>query len=154
MIKLPNYLRRAPLCHYIDKRVMRAPRKNRPRKRQIRVQDDCLLDDLAERVWYEGSAEHKDVLSFRGLPELRSDASICPRHISSREQVTEWLRTAIRTGAVGPPWEGDYPRYVWYMTDGTVYEARLTNRGSGAYKGYPLEEAEWPRGIQDLYAGN
>ena len=68
--------------------------------------------------------------------------------------VTGWLRSAIRRGATGGPWEGGFPRYVWYESDGTVFEGRLVNRGNGAYKGYPLYQDEWPAGIQGLYGGS
>lgn len=26
------------------------------------------------------------------------------------------------------------------------------NRGTGSYKGYPLTEGEWPKGIEEVYA--
>jgi hypothetical protein len=38
------------------------------------------------------------------------------------------------------------------MTGSIVFEARLVNRGSGEYKGYPLESDEWPNGVEELYA--
>ena len=65
--------------------------------------------------------------------------------------ITEWLRDAIRRGATGTPWEGTFPRYVWYKHEETVFEGRLVNRVTGEYKGYPLERDEWPDGIEDVY---
>ncbi len=59
---------------------------------------------------------------------------------------------AIRRGAVGTPWEGNFPRYVWYKHGATVFEGRLVNQGAGEYKGYPLGENDWPAGIEALYA--
>ena len=59
---------------------------------------------------------------------------------------------ASRRGAIGAPWEGEFPRYVWYKHDDTVFEARLLNRETGSYKGYPLDENEWPNGIERVYA--
>lgn len=132
---------------------MRSTRRKRPRRRVISVPANTDLERLAVRVVYEGSPEHKDVPSFAGPPRLRADASCCPRYIRDREIVTEWLRSAIRRGATGGPWEGGFPRYVWYENDGTVFEGRLVNRGQGAYKGYPLYEDEWPGGIEELYGG-
>ena len=38
------------------------------------------------------------------------------------------------------------------MHGNTVFEARLVNRESGSYKGYPLDSDEWPKGIESLYA--
>lgn len=110
------------------------------------------LEALAERVTYVGSVEHKDVPGFAGQPRLRADASCCPRDIVDVNLVSEWLRSAIRKGATGAPWEGEFPRYVWYKRDETVFEGRLVNREVGTYKGYPLDGDEWPPGIEVIYA--
>lgn len=56
----------------------------------------------------------------------------------------------MRSGAVGAPWEGDFPRYVWRREGDVVYEARLINREIGEYKGYPLQRDEWPEGLDGL----
>ena len=66
--------------------------------------------------------------------------------------VNEWLRSAIRRGAISADSSGEFPRYVWHKEEDTVFEARLVNRGNGSYKGYPINEDEWPRGIEQLYA--
>ncbi len=131
---------------------MRAPSRRRPRKRVIHVPPNTDLSDLANRVAYVGSPEHKDFPSFAGQPKRRADASICPRHIRDADRVTEWLRAAIRRGLIDGHWDGNFPRHVWYKDGDTVYEARLVNRGSGEYKGYPLNDDEWPRGIEEFYA--
>ena len=47
-------------------------------------------------------------------------------------------------GATGAPWEGLFPRYVWYKDSDKVFEGRLVNRSSGSYKGYLLDSREWP----------
>ena len=112
---------------------------------------DTDLDSLSENVCYVGSPEHKDIPSFAGQPRLRADASCCPRNLADVKTLTGWLRTAIKRGAVGPPWEGTFPRYVWYKHGDTVFEGRLVNRGSGSYKGYPLAGNEWPDGIELKY---
>ena len=130
---------------------MRSPKRKRPPKREIRVPPDTDLDSLASRVIYAGSPEHKDFPSFAGQPRPRADASLCPRWITDRNMVSRWLRAAIRKGAVGAPWESGFPRYVWHKENGVVFEGRLTNRGSGHYKGYPLDSSEWPSGIEALY---
>ena len=133
---------------------MRAPRRHRPQVREVNVRPGVDLDDLARRASYIGSAEHKDVVSFAGQPRLRADASCCPRDTAQdQEQINEWLRSAIRAGVTGSPWEGAFPRYVWYKNEDTVYEGRLVNRGAGQYKGYPLHRNEWPRGIEEIYGG-
>lgn len=133
---------------------MRAPHRRRPRVREVHVRSDVDLDDLAHRVSYIGSPEHKDVVSFAGPPRLRADASRCPLATAqAQEQINEWLGCAIRAGATGEPWEGEFPRYVWYKHEDAVYEGRLVNRELGQYKGYPLHRNEWPRGIEEMYGG-
>lgn len=132
---------------------MRAPKRKRGRIRTIHVQSGVDLDRLADRIRYIGSMEHKDYHSFAGPPRLRSDATPCPREIKDPTMICEWLRIAIRRGATGGPWEGDFPRYVWYKLDNVVYEGRLVNRGLGDYKGYKLNENEWPENIEAFYGG-
>lgn len=126
---------------------MRAPRRRRPRRRSIHVPPDTNLADLASRASYVGSPEHKDSFGFAGQPRPRVDASLCPRGIQDLEVVTGWLRSAIRKGSTGAPWEGEFPRYVWHREGDVVFEARLVNRVQGSYKGYPLNEDEQPPGI-------
>ena len=133
---------------------MRAPQRRRPKRREIHAPPpEVDLDALADRVRYVGSPEHKDVPSFAGPPRLRADASCCPRDLTGNlERIHAWLKEAIRSGAVGAPWEGGFPRYVWYKYRTTVFEGRLVNRETGEYKGYPLRRDEWPAGIEEAYA--
>ena len=126
---------------------MRAARRRRPRRRSIHVPPSTNLANLAARASYVGSPEHKDSVSFAGQPRPRGDASLCPREIQDLEVITGWLRSAIREGSTGAPWEGDFPRYVWHREGDVVFEARLVNREKGSYKGYPLNEDERPPGI-------
>jgi len=106
------------------------------------------LAALAERVHYVGSPEHKDAPTFAGQPAPRADASICDPEFASRlGEMNEWLKAALRDGRVGGPWEGDFPRYAWHREGDDVFEARLVNRGQGAYKGYRLRPEEHPSGL-------
>jgi len=61
------------------------------------------------------------------------------------------LRDAIRMGAVSANFEGSFPRYAWFKNEGVVYEARLINRELGQYKGYPLNDDEWPAELGSYY---
>lgn len=129
---------------------MKAPKHRRQRSREpIEPPEGVNLAALARRASYAGSVEHKDAPSEAGWPRPRADAYICDRAWIGRfAEITRMLRQAIRSGAIGGPWEGDFPRYVWYKAaDGSVYEARLINKASGQYKGYKLEEAERPKGM-------
>jgi hypothetical protein len=132
---------------------MRAPRRRRPLVRVIgTIPAGIDLTQLAARAQYVGSPEHKDVPSFAGHPKPRADAAICDRSLAdSQTQITQWLRDALTRGVVGGPWEGAFPRYVWHLEGGIVFEGRLVNRIQGQYKGYPLNEDEWPPHIAEYY---
>ena len=128
---------------------MRATGRRRARRRRFFVEPGIDLNEVADRVVYVGSPEHKDVPGFAGQPRPRADASICPRDVSDRETVSEWLRSAIRAGATGAPWERGFPRYVWYKDGDTVYEGRLVNRERGLVQGLSAR----PYGVAARYRG-
>ncbi|GII75217.1 hypothetical protein Sru01_01990 [Sphaerisporangium rufum] len=124
---------------------MRAPHRRRPLRRvRTSPPEGVALKELAERVSYVGSAEHKSYPSFAGQPRLRADASKYDPKLADPARITEWLRETVAQGNVGAPWEGDFPRYAWHRVNDVVYEARLVNRELGQYKGYPLGPEEWP----------
>jgi hypothetical protein len=93
---------------------------------------------IAARAIYAGSPEHK-------VPHKRIDATACPADLGvGQEDLTAWIRKAIRAGAAGGLVEGGFPRYVWYRDGDRCFEGRLTNQGRGEYKGYPVEPEEVP----------
>ena len=57
----------------------------------------------------------------------------------------------MKKGCVSAFFEGEFPRYVWYKDGRVVYEARLINKTLGQYKGYPLNDDEWPEFIENFY---
>lgn len=128
--------------------TMRAPSRRRPHIRRQSVEEGADLESIADTVRYVGSPEHKSYLSPAGTPQLRADASPCPKDLATLETLTGWLKEAIRLGNVGAPWEGGYPRYAWIDSNGTCFEARLVNQGNGEYKGYPLRGDERPDWIR------
>jgi len=81
---------------------MRAPRRKRPLRRRVAgPQPGMDHGEIARRVSYIGSPEHKDTPSFAGQPKPRADASICDRQLTQeRDRVTDWLRAAILRGAI------------------------------------------------------
>jgi len=130
---------------------MRSPGRRRPQRRKMveSLPERDELAALAESVSYVGSPEHKRHPSFAGPARPRADASQCdPGFRSRRSEIGMWLREGIRTGMIGEPWDGRFPRYVWYQEGGCLYEARLVNRGTGEYKGYALRADEWPEGAK------
>lgn len=123
---------------------MRTPARRRPRKdTRYRPGHQTELAELAEKVTYIPSPEHKNYLTSAGPGRLRSDATACPRGLDP-DQVLRWLREAIGNGNVSAAFEGDFPRYAWARVDGACYEARLSNSGLGEYKGYPILDQEAP----------
>lgn len=107
--------------------------------------------ELAARVSYTGSPEHKNATTFAGRPRPRADATICDSSFADRlQQIQLWLRTAIRMQCFAGPWENGFPRYVWYKSGDTVFQGRLVNRVSGQYKGWQLSRDEWPGGIDQF----
>ena len=123
---------------------MRTAKRRRPLKRD-RLDEDATvdLDGMARKVDYILTPEHKDYKTTAGPGKLRSDASACPRDLDFAD-VRDWLRQAIRARQVSADFEGEFPRYIWARVDGRVYEARLSNSGLGAYKGYPIRDYESP----------
>jgi hypothetical protein len=109
--------------------------------------------EVAQRVEYVGSAEHKSHPSPAGPPKLRhNDASSCdPRYVDrSADQLvyapgpTNALREAIASERTSDL-VGAFPKYVWGVLDGELYEARLVNHERGQYKAYTLkDDAELP----------
>jgi hypothetical protein len=93
------------------------------------------LAQLAKRVRYVGSVEHKRYPSFAGKPRPRADATLCDPSLTDPVLLTKWLADGVRAGQIGAPWEGEFPRYVWVRPGKSWYEARLTNAVLGQYKG-------------------
>jgi hypothetical protein len=128
---------------------MRATKRRRPLRRSPCVVPVGVdLVSLAARVSYVGSPEHKTFPSFAGPPRPRADATKCDPTMADRDVLTAWLRQAVADGHIGEPWEGDFPRYVWHLQDGVMYEGRLVNQELGQYKGWPLDPDQWPEGVQ------
>lgn len=101
--------------------------------------------EVAAKVSYVGSPEHKDHPSPLGPPRLRSDATRCETHMTRDVAAnTAALREGILRLCVSPVFESGYPKYVWTWVDGVLYEARHINGPEGTYKGYRLEEVERP----------
>jgi hypothetical protein len=112
------------------------------RRERIEPPAGVTLEQLAERVAYVGSVEHKRYPSFAGRPRPRADATLCNPSFKDADQLTEWVRKGLKSGQIGAPWEGDFPRYVWLRVEDAWYEARLVNQTLGQYKGYELGEAD------------
>ena len=105
------------------------------------------LEEISCCVSYAGSPDHKTAWYYDNqIPHPRADAEKCPPNfLHSKEAyqtVLAHLREAIKNGFVSEAFEGNFPRFVWSNAfgDGIVYEARLTNKERGIYKGYPRSD--------------
>lgn len=128
---------------------MRTPSRQRAMRRSLLAPPPGVnLQDVASKLKYVGSPEHKSRPSFAGpAPKLRSDASKCDPSLGNARQLTGWLRNGLKEGNLGAPWEGSFPRYIWYFGKGQWYEGRLVNRDQGHYKGYPVDADQLPNGL-------
>ncbi|OJU74362.1 MAG: hypothetical protein BGO09_11090 [Bacteroidetes bacterium 47-18] len=135
---------------------MRSPNRQRPLPNKLTKNPNVKhLEAIKDKVSYVGSVEHKDAPSrlIEGkIPRPRPDASMCPRWINDLDLVNKWLKIAFEKGAVCDYFEGDFPRYVWFKYENTVFMGRLINKESGEYKGFPINQFEWPPGINKIYA--
>lgn len=113
------------------------------------------LDEMARRVRYVGSIEHKTYPSPAGEPRPRHDASKCPRLAPERwAELSDALRAAVRAGYVSEAVDpGGLPRYVWGKLDGALYEARHLSTPGDGYKAYPVEEFELPESLRAALGG-
>lgn len=118
-----------------------------PRKRIVAWPWSEPAAEVAARVTYVGSSEHKPHPSPAGPPKLRhNDASACdPRYINRDADPiaytpapTSALRAAIAAEQTSE-FVGPFPKYVWGVLDGELYEARLVNHEVGTYKAYALK---------------
>jgi len=57
---------------------------------------------------------------------------------------TAALREGIKGRRTSSIFEGGFPKYVWTWMGDDLYEARHINGPQGSYKGYRLEQPEWP----------
>lgn len=131
---------------------MRAPKRRSPLKRQFVGVLPENTEAIAGAATYIGSPEHKNTGSFAGQRHPRRDASLCDIRFSTQQaMLTAWLIAGIRKGCCSTFGDGEFPKYVWYKDVETVYEARLVNKSTGEYKGYPLSREEWPNGVENYY---
>ena len=120
-------------------------RHRRPKRRAIGPWNgDASPKNTASRARYVGSQEHKGHPSPTGPPALRSDATPCDPEIKW-DDINAALQEAIRRCCTSAVFEQGFPKYVWGWIDEDLYEARHLNGRAGSYKGYRLEEVEYPR---------
>ncbi len=108
--------------------------------------------ELAEQVQYGGNPEHKKNPGDFGLTppnSLRSAKSLCDAvRIFKRQIAREYLQSGLCRGLISEQSDGQWPRIIWSVSkEGTPLEARLENRETGTYHGYPIPLSD-PWGIE------
>ncbi len=124
----------------------------RPNQIRIPLRTPAELAVLAERAVYAGSAEHKLVRWWGGLPMGRQlpgggvgrpgkeTTTICPlAKKSDQVRATGWVKAAIRDGQCRfHESDRNFPKKVWYEAEGKIWMGLLVNDGLGEYKGWPI----------------
>ncbi len=100
------------------------------------------------KVRYTGSPYHRSSTKEGPIAQRVGLTSRGPPSWTNLE-ATRVLRIAVTDGRVSEVWEYAFPRYVWHLDGDVLYEARLTNSGTGEYHGYPLEDRwQWPKNFR------
>ena len=100
---------------------------------------------VAPQVRYVANGEHKDYPSATGLWTFhpRADKAKCDRYPEAVwPRLAQALREAILAACVSNEFRAGFPARVWAYVNGTLHEARLSNRGNGEYHGFPLNYPE------------
>ena len=135
-----------------DRKQVRRPRPVPERP----ALSDSQRRALADRARYVGSAEHKDMRWWGGLPEARQlrggrvgrhgkqTTTVCPlTSPEDRNRATGWLRSAIRAGQYRfVETDQDFPKKVWCHESGQAWFGLCVNTKSGEYQGWPIDEGE------------
>lgn len=100
---------------------------------------------------YVGSPYHKRYPVGAGVGQLRSDKTECPPEIpweEAREVLTRAIDEALHQGDCIHEENEQWPRLVWGRSEfrseagvsTVVWEARLSNRVTGEYHAYPIQQ--------------
>lgn len=127
-----------------SKRADVPPRASDNLKRTlIEKPDAAQLSDLRVTINYAGHPKHKRNPHLYGLGTFngeRGDETLCDAHAGFRMKdmasIPSLLLRGIDAELVGE-------RIVWTVADdGWIFEARLTNRDTNEYHGYPVRPSE------------
>jgi len=95
--------------------------------------------------WWGGLPGARVDKKGRAVRPKKQLTSICdPVSEAERDQATGWIRAALAGGRYRF-YDGDqvYPKHVWYKDEaGRYWFGFCVNGVAGAYKGWPIDEAE------------
>lgn len=102
---------------------------------------------LKQNARYEGSRDHKRNPGDFGLePPMnpRKDKTLCDdAGVFAKATATELLAMAIERGLTSEAFAAHgYPKQMWVVYEGRVYEAIYGGSREGAYHGYPIREVD------------
>lgn len=118
------------------------PRSARPSSRLISLGERRPeeLDTLAERARYGPNRHHKRKMFDGCAGSARLDKTLCDGAWANTQQKSEaLLREGIRRGMISEQTHNAWPQNVWAVDQqNEVYQANLTNSGTGEYHGFPI----------------
>lgn len=129
---------------------MQARRDKFGNKRKIRPREMLAEVDravLSRKVNYCGNPAHKKNPGDFGLTPPsgpRAGKSLCDvAAIFEKDVASSLLKEGVMRGLVSMQFDGEWPKVIWSVTaDEIVLEARLENRETGAYHGYPMQSTD------------
>lgn len=130
---------------------MKKPTHKRKSGNTKRIASGIVLSaHIIESAKYEPSQKHKTHPILGQEPYHDTTAAKCSNDISI-EMAQNWLSEALNIGCFSEAFTGDFPKIIWFKFDSVVYEAKQSGFGSNLFHGFPLEEYEWPNGINKFY---
>mgnify|MGYP006967014108 CR=1 FL=1 len=110
-------------------------------------------EEVAARARYFPNGEHKRSPAPNGEWSFapKCDKAKCRQCAMEhwrevRDAFEAALRYSIRLALVDEEFRGGFPARAWARINGNWHEARLTNKGTGEYHGFPLDyEEQMPR---------
>ena len=121
----------------------RIKRKHEPKRLATGLNIEQLTE-ISEKVAYISSEYHSK--GEGGFVKRRKHpaASRC-EDFWTKEKALDALRGAVLAGHISDLFINGFPAKIWYKRDKMVYEAQLSNRATGEYHGFPLDDPdEWP----------
>ena len=115
---------------------------NNDKRRMLSNPDPNYVNQLKQHVRYQGSSKHKRSPHAYGLPTFsgkRGDATLCDKDAGFQniQAIPQLIKRGLDAGLVGE--QG----IIWAIADdGWIFEARITNRGTTEYHGYPVLPSE------------
>ena len=100
------------------------------------------LDRLADTALFRPNRNHKRKMFDGSAGSARVDKTLCDGAWANTQERSEGLlREGIRRGMVSQQVREAWPQNVWAVDERKeVYQANLTNSGTGEYHGFPIRD--------------